>query len=61
MFALECVILKIQENQEGLELIGTSELLICANVVNVLGKNINTIKRNTEAVVGRSNEVDVEL
>jgi hypothetical protein len=46
-FALECAIRKLQENQVGLKLNGTHQLLLYADDVNRLGGNIDTI-RNTQ-------------
>jgi hypothetical protein len=59
--ALEYAIRKAQENQVEIKLNGTHQLLIYADDVNLLGDNIDTIKKNTETFTDASKEVGPEV
>jgi hypothetical protein len=50
-FSLEYDIRNVQENQEGLKLNGTPQLLAYTDEVNLLEDNINTTRKNKEALI----------
>jgi retron-type reverse transcriptase len=58
-FALEYVIRRVQENQEELKLNGTHHLLAYADDVKILGENVDTIQKNTGALLDAGKEVGI--
>jgi hypothetical protein len=60
-FALEYAIRKVQENQVGPKLNGTHQLLAYADVVNLLGDKIDTMKKNMEAITDANKDVGLEI
>jgi hypothetical protein len=45
----------------GLKLNGTQQLLAYADDVNLLGDNIDTVKKNTETLIYANKEVSIEI
>jgi hypothetical protein len=52
-FALQYAIRRVQVNQDGLKLNSTHQLLVYDDDVNILGGSLDTIKKNTKALLVR--------
>ena len=50
-----------RQNQDGLKLNGTHQLLAYADVVNVLGESIHILKKNAEALLAATREIGLEV
>jgi hypothetical protein len=60
-FALKYAIRKVQENQVGLKLNGTHQLLAYVDDVNLLRNNTHSIRKKAETLIVDSKEVDLEI
>ena len=60
-FALNYVIRRAQENQDGLKLNGTHQLLVYVNDVNILLGSVHSMKKNIEALLVGSKETGLQV
>jgi hypothetical protein len=60
-FALEYAIRKFHGYQVGMKLDWTHQFPILTDDMHLLENNINTIKKNTEALIDASEEVGLEI
>jgi hypothetical protein len=60
-FALEYAIRSVHEDQEGLKLNGTLQLLAYADDVNIVADIIGTIKENAKALLDAGKKVGLEV
>jgi hypothetical protein len=60
-FALEYAIRKVQENEVGLELNRTHQLLDYVHDINLLGNSVNAIKENSETLLEAGTNIGLEI
>jgi hypothetical protein len=58
---VEHAIRRVHVNRLGLKLNGTYQILAYDDGMNILGRNIETIKRNTETLINASKEVGLQV
>jgi hypothetical protein len=49
--AIEYAIRRVHVYQDGLELNGTHQILVYADDVNILGRSVHTMKKNTGVLI----------
>src|SRR5215469_7821503 len=60
-FDLEYANRRVQVNQDGLKLNGTHQLLAYADDVYILGRSVDTVKKNAETLVAATKEIGLEV
>ena len=60
-FALDYTIRRVHVNQDDLKFNSTYQLLVHAKDVNILGRSVYTVEKNTETLVVASKEIDLEV
>jgi hypothetical protein len=60
-FALEYAVRKVQKNLVLLKWNGTHQLLAYVDDVNLLGDNIDIIKKNTDTLIDASKKIGLEI
>jgi hypothetical protein len=60
-FVLEYGIRRVQENQDGLKLYGTNQLLVYVNDANILIGSVHNIKENTDTLLVGEKETGLEV
>jgi hypothetical protein len=59
--AFEYAIRRVQDKQEELKLNRKHQLLACADDVNIFGEKVDTVQKNTEALLYASMEFGLEV
>ena len=60
-FALEYAIRRVQENRTGLDMNGKYQLLVYADDVNMLGKNLQIVRENAEIFTKASKNIGLKI
>jgi hypothetical protein len=60
-FSLDYAIRNVRENEVGLELSGTHQLLVYVDDVNLLGDSVNIIKENSGTLLEASRDIGLEI